>query len=54
MGLAFARVVLVLLTRARQEMIVFVPPCDPSDPTRAPSFYGDTYPYLMGLGVAEF
>lgn len=43
----------VLLTRARQGMIVFVPPGDPSDPTRAPSFYDDTYQHLIGLGVAE-
>lgn len=43
----------VLLTRARQGMIVFVAPGDPSDPTRAPSFYDDTYQYLMGLGVAD-
>jgi hypothetical protein len=43
----------VLLTRARQGMIVFVPPGDTSDPTRAPSFYDDTYQYLMGLGVAD-
>jgi hypothetical protein len=43
----------VLLTRARQGMIVFVPPGDPSDPTRAPSFYDDTYQYLKSLGVAD-
>ncbi len=43
----------VLLTRARQGMIIFVPPGDPSDPTRASSFYDDTYQYLMGLGVAD-
>jgi hypothetical protein len=43
----------VLLTRARQGMIVFVPPGDPSDPTRPPSFYDDTYQYLMSLGVAD-
>jgi DUF2075 family protein len=43
----------VLLTRARQGMVVFVPPGDPSDPTRAPSFYDDTYQYLIGLGVAD-
>jgi DUF2075 family protein len=43
----------VLLTRARQGMIVFVPPGDPSDPTRAPSLYDDTYQYLMGLGLAD-
>jgi hypothetical protein len=34
-------------------MIVFVPPGDPSDPTRAPSLYDDTYQYLMELGVAD-
>jgi hypothetical protein len=34
-------------------MVVFVPPGDPSDPTRAPSFYDDTYQYLIGLGVAD-
>jgi Uncharacterized conserved protein (DUF2075) len=43
----------VLLTRARQGMVVFVPPGDESDPTRAPAFYDDTYNYLTGLGVAE-
>lgn len=43
----------VLLTRARQGMVIFVPPGDESDPTRAPAFYNDTYKYLTGLGVAE-
>ena len=43
----------VLLTRARQGMVIFVPPGDDEDPTRAPSFYNDTYKYLTGLGVAE-
>jgi Schlafen group 3, DNA/RNA helicase domain len=43
----------VLLTRARQGMIVFVPPGDPSDPTRAPSFYDDTYQYFIGLGISD-
>lgn len=42
----------VLLTRARQGMVIFVPPGDESDPTRAPAFYDDTYEYLVGLGVA--
>jgi hypothetical protein len=41
----------VLLTRARQGMVVFVPPGDESDPTRAPTFYDDTYEYLTGLVV---
>ena len=43
----------VLLTRARQGMVIFIPPGDESDPTRAPAFYDDTYEYLTGLGVGE-
>ncbi|HYX21564.1 MAG TPA: DUF2075 domain-containing protein [Thermoanaerobaculia bacterium] len=42
----------VLLTRARQGMVIFVPPGDPSDPTREPGFYDDTWGYLKGLGIA--
>jgi DUF2075 family protein len=41
----------VLLTRARQGMVIFVPPGDESDPTRAPRFYDETYSYLSGLGI---
>jgi hypothetical protein len=41
----------VLLTRARQGMVVFVPPGDPSDPTRLPAFYDSTFNYLSGLGI---
>jgi hypothetical protein len=43
----------VLLTRARQGMIVFVPPGDISDPTRPPRFYDSTFAYLAGLGLPE-
>jgi hypothetical protein len=43
----------VLLTRARQGMVIFVPPGDESDPTRAPAFYNHTYEYLTGMGIAE-
>jgi hypothetical protein len=42
----------VLLTRARQGMIIFVPPGDDSDPTRAPGFYDQTYQYLTELGIS--
>ena len=42
----------VLLTRARQGMIIFVPPGDHNDPTRLPRFYDGTFEYLTGLGVA--
>jgi len=34
-------------------MVIFVPPGDESDPTRAPAFYNDTYEYLLTLGLAE-
>jgi len=41
----------VLLTRARQGMVVFVPPGDPEDHTRLPSYYDSTFDYLVGLGI---
>lgn len=41
----------VLLTRARQGMIIFVPEGDPSDPTRLPEFYEPTFKYLTELGI---
>jgi hypothetical protein len=41
----------VLLTRARQGMVIFVPPGDPMDPTRKPAYYDGTYEYLRGVGV---
>lgn len=37
----------VLLTRARQGMVIFVPEGDPSDHTRQPEFYDQTVEYLM-------
>ena len=43
----------VLLTRARQGMVIFVPPGELNDPTRLPGFYDNTYDYLKGLGVAD-
>jgi hypothetical protein len=43
----------VLLTRARQGMVVFVPPGDTNDPTRTPSFYDSTFSYLKELGISE-
>ena len=42
----------VLLTRARQGPVIFVPPGDADDPTRQPEFYDGTFEYLRGLGVA--
>ncbi len=43
----------VLLTRARQGMVVVVPRGDPEDPTRAPAFYDPTYKYLKSIGFPE-
>ena len=43
----------VLLTRARQGMVVFVPPGDPGDPTRSPDFYDSTFHYLSELGIPQ-
>ena len=42
----------VLLTRARQGMVIFVPPGDDNDATRKPEFYDGTFEYLRELGVA--
>jgi hypothetical protein len=41
----------VLLTRARQGMVLFIPPGDPSDPTRLPEFYNSTFDYLARVGI---
>jgi hypothetical protein len=40
----------VLLTRARQGMVIVVPPGDSEDPTRKPEFYDPTFEYLKGIG----
>ena len=41
----------VLLTRARQGMVIYVPKGDTNDPTRAPQFYDGTFGYLKNLGL---
>ena len=43
----------VLLTRARQGMVIVVPPGDKDDPTRKPSFYDPTFEYLRAIGFGE-
>jgi hypothetical protein len=43
----------VLLTRARQGMVIYVPSGDPADPTRSPTFYDSTYQYLVQLGIPK-
>ena len=41
----------VLLTRARQGMVLVVPEGDPDDLTRQPSFYDRTFEYLNAIGL---
>jgi len=41
----------VLLTRARQGMVIVVPQGDAEDPTRPPAFYDDTFTYLTSIGL---
>jgi len=41
----------VLLTRARQGMVIVVPQGDEDDPTRLPEFYDDTFNYLQSIGI---
>jgi hypothetical protein len=42
----------VLLTRARQGMVIVVPEGDIDDHTRNPLFYNETFEYLNGIGFA--
>ena len=41
----------VLLTRARQGMVIFVPAGSAEDPTRLPKYYDGTFDYLSKLGL---
>ena len=41
----------VLLTRARQGMVIAIPDGDPQDPTRKAEFYDGTFEYLRGIGL---
>ena len=43
----------VLLTRARQGMVICVPEGNPEDQTRLPEFYDGTYRYLKDIGIPE-
>jgi hypothetical protein len=40
----------VLLTRARQGMVIVIPPGDVEDKTRNPDFYNPTFDYLKSIG----
>jgi hypothetical protein len=41
----------VLLSRARQGMVIFIPKGDDSDKTRQKIFYDHTYSYLVSIGI---
>jgi hypothetical protein len=41
----------VLLTRARQGMVIFVPPGESTDHTRSSAYYDSTFNYLSELGI---
>ena len=43
----------VLLTRARQGMVLFIPPGDSNDRTRLPEYYNSTFRYFRELGIPE-
>ena len=43
----------VLMTRARQGMVICVPEGNEKDPTRLPEFYDNTYWYLKSIGLGE-
>jgi DUF2075 family protein len=43
----------VLLTRARQGMVIVVPESDPEDPTRAAEMYDPTFEYLRSIGIQQ-
>ena len=43
----------VLLTRARQGLVIFIPNGDPDDETRKAEYYDGTYEYLKRTGIEE-
>ncbi len=43
----------VLLTRARQGMVIYVPKGDDKDTARRPEYYDCTYGYLRAIGLDE-
>jgi hypothetical protein len=43
----------VLLTRARQGLVIFIPNGDENDHTRLPIFYDGTHDYLCSIGLEE-
>jgi hypothetical protein len=41
----------LLLTRARQGMVIYVPEGDPQDQTRSPYVYDPTFEFLRDIGI---
>jgi len=41
----------VILTRARQGLVLYVPAGDPEDSTRLPEFYDQTAEFLISCGI---
>ena len=41
----------VLLTRAREGVVIWVPEGDPADSTRSPGWYAETFDYLVRCGA---
>jgi DUF2075 family protein len=41
----------VLLTRARQGMVIVIPEGDPADPTRLPTFYNSAHQLFQEVGI---
>ena len=41
----------VLLTRARQGLVIFVPPGNRNDPTRPPEYYDPVFASLTNVGI---
>lgn len=43
----------VLLTRARQGLIIYIPLGNSEDKSRAPEYYDQTYQYFKSVGIKE-
>jgi hypothetical protein len=43
----------VLLTRARQGMVIYIPRGNTDDPTRQPAWYDAIFAYLLACGIQE-
>ena len=43
----------VLLTRARQGMVIFIPEGSENDPTRPPTYYDGVFNYLRDCGLQQ-